>query len=164
MTLRKAFAFRVRNKHSPAKRERKLTIATHPPASFRIVAVLGLLWNLYGVYEYLAAVGIFGAADPAAGADTAADLTPIWVTAAFSIAVFAGALGALLLLLLKRWATPLLVLSLVAVLVWDVWVFFLAGAADVSEEAGYVVPILVTVVAVLLVWVANTGAKRGWLR
>lgn len=139
------------------------TVAVNPPAWFRIVAVLALVWNLYGVYEYLAAVGIFGGAEPAGAADTAADLTPVWVTAAFSIAVFAGALGALALLLLKRWAMPLLVLSLVAVLAWDVWVFFLAGA-PAAGNADYLVPLLVTLVAVLLVWLASHGTKRGWLR
>lgn len=138
------------------------TIATDPPASFRIVAVLGLLWNLFGVFMYLTQVGLLGGDAPET--QTGADLTPVWVTAAFSIAVFAGALGSLGLVLLKRWATPLLIVSLIAVLVWDAWVFFLADGVQAAEGAGFLMPILVTLVAVLLVWMGNSGAKRGWLR
>lgn len=138
-------------------------IGGRPPAWFRPVAVLALLWNLYGVFMYLVQVGLMGAGEPPAE-PTPADATPLWVTAAFSIAVFAGALGALGLLLLKRWAGPLLILSLLAVLAWDVWVFLISDAAAETEGAPALVPIVVTVIAILLVWMASVGSKRGWLR
>jgi hypothetical protein len=128
--------------------------ASAAPAWFRIVAVLALLWNLYGVYEYLGSVGVVSSPSGDMGP------MPSWLVGAFAIAVFAGALGSLGLLLLKRWATWLLVISFVAVLAQDLWVFALrpGGAPD------KVLPLVITLVAALLVWLAMTGAKRGWLR
>lgn len=125
------------------------------PAWFRIAAVLALLWNLYGVYEYLGSVGIVGARS-----GEGMGPMPSWLVGAFAISVFAGALGSLGLLLLKRWATWLLIISFVAVLAQDLWAFVLrpGGAPD------KVLPLVITLVAALLVWLALTGAKRGWLR
>ena len=126
------------------------------PAWFRIVAVLALLWNLFGVYQYLATVGVVG------GAMDGEQMGPMpsWLVGAFAISVFAGALGSLGLLLLKRWSLWLLVVSFVGVLAQDLYVFVLrpGGAPD------KVLPLVITAVAALLVWLAMTGTKRGWLR
>lgn len=141
------------------------SVIGRPPAWFRVAAVLGLVWTLFGVFMYLVQVGIFGDVMPMTPEEQSlADLTPVWVTAAFAIAVFAGALGALGLVLLKSWARLLLILSLVAVLVQEVWVLFLSGAADVHGASAIVLPILVIAIAALLVWMAHLGVKRGWLR
>lgn len=127
------------------------------PAWFRIVAALAVLWNLIGIWSYLGSVG---AVPPMGGGDMSeADTMPAWATAAYAISVFAGALGSLGLLLLKRWASALLILSLVGILALDVWAFALrpGGTPDV------VMPIVVTVIGILLVWLASTASKRGWL-
>ena len=130
--------------------------ASPAPAWVRIVAGLGLLWNLFGAYAYLQTVGALDGADPAM-ADQA---MPSWVTAAFAIAVFGGALGALGLLMLKRWSTWLLLISLLAVLAQDLWAYVLRA----GESAGSpVLPILVNLVAILLVWVAYSADRKGWL-
>ena len=52
---------------------------------------------------------------------------PAWVTGAFAIAVFGGALGCVGLLMLKRWSTWLLLISLLAVLAQDLWAFRAEG-------------------------------------
>lgn len=41
---------------------------------------------------------------------------PAWVIAAFAIAVWGGALGCLALLLRKKWAMPILLVSLIGIL------------------------------------------------
>jgi hypothetical protein len=87
------------------------------PAWLRIAAVLGLLWNLFGVYAYLQTVGVLPGADPA----MTNEAMPAWVTGGFAVAVFGGALGSLALLLLKRWSKLLLLLSFIGILVGDVW-------------------------------------------
>ncbi len=126
------------------------------PAWLRIVALLALLWNLFGVYAYLQTVGALPGGDPAMSAAT----KPTWVTAAFAVSVFAGALGSLGLLLLKRWAKLLLLLSLLCVLAQDVWAFVLSESAP---DKGPILPIAVNLVAILLVWLAYTADRRGWL-
>ncbi|HYJ52059.1 MAG TPA: hypothetical protein VEW04_02715 [Allosphingosinicella sp.] len=134
------------------------TIGAPAPSWLRIVAILGFLWNLFGVYNYLMAVGVVGGADEAAVA-----AMPAWVTGAFAIAVFAGALGCLGLAMLKRWSKLLLLVSLLGVLAMDLWMFVLSGLGSTMAGAEMGVTIAVLVVAVLLAWLAHDAAKKGWL-
>lgn len=131
-------------------------VGASPPAWLRIIAALGLLWNLFGVYAYLLTVGVLDGGDPSMSAAA----MPGWVTGAFAIAVFGGALGCLALLLLKRLSTWLLLISFLAVLAQDLWAFVLrtGGAAE-----NPILPLLVNLVAILLVWLAYSADKKGWL-
>lgn len=140
-------------------------IGANAPGWFRLLAVLGLAWNGFGVYMYLMKVGMFG--DPLAGLDQAhrdlAATVPSWVTAAFAIAVFAGLIGTLLLVMLKRLAKPLLILSLLAVLVQSVWIVAMSNARAVEGNMALMMPGLITIVAIFLVWLAMLGDRKGWL-
>jgi hypothetical protein len=133
-------------------------IGTPAPAWLRIVAALGLLWNLYGIYMYLMTVGVVAGADAAA-----AGAMPAWVTGAFAIAVFGGALGCIGLLMLKRWSKLLLLLSLLAVLAMDLWMFVLSGMGGTIPAAEMAVTACVVLVAILLAWLAYSADKKGWL-
>lgn len=138
------------------------TEARKVPAWFRGLAALGLIWNLFGVAMYLQSVGVFG--DPLTGLSTKerafAEAVPGWATGAFAIGTIAGLLGSTGLLLGKRWAWPMLLLSLVALVVLEGWVVFLSGALEVH---GIAVPIAVTAGAALLAWMAHKGRECGWL-
>jgi hypothetical protein len=140
-------------------------IGARAPGWFRLLAVLGLAWNGFGVYMYLSKVGMFG--DPLAGLDLAhrdlAATVPSWVTAAFAVAVFAGLIGTLLLVMLKRLAKPVLVLSLLAVLVQCGWIVGMSNARAVEGNMALMMPGLITIVALLLVWLAMVGDRKGWL-
>jgi hypothetical protein len=135
------------------------------PLWFRLLAVLGVAWNAIGVFMYLQKMGMLG--DPLVGVSEAqralAQSAPAWVTGAFAVAVFAGLLGTLALVVLKRWATMLLILSLVGVLVQMGWIVGISNAVAVEGSQAILMPVVITVIAVLLVWLANIGAKRGWL-
>jgi hypothetical protein len=140
-------------------------IGARAPGWFRLLAVLGLAWNGFGVYMYLSKVGMFG--DPLAGLDQAhrdlAATVPSWVTAAFAVAVFAGFIGTLLLVMLKRLAKPMLVLSLLAVLVQCGWIVGMSNARAVEGNMALMMPGLIVVVSLLLVWLAMVGDRKGWL-
>ena len=140
-------------------------IGAKVPVWFRLLALLGLLWNAFGVYMYLKSVGMFG--NPLAGLDPAhaalARTVPAWVTGTFAVAVFAGLLGSLLMVAGKRLACPLLVLSLVAVIVQTVWIVFMSNARAVEGMMALIMPGAITLVALLLVLVAARGAEKGWL-
>jgi hypothetical protein len=131
-------------------------IGTPAPAWLRIVAALGLIWNLFGVYAYLQTVGVLSGADPSMSSNA----MPPWVTGTFAVAVFAGALGCVGLLMLKRWSKWLLLLSLLAVLLQDLWAFVLRTSGPAENP---VLPILVNLIAILLVWLAFMADKKGWL-
>jgi hypothetical protein len=133
-------------------------IGARVPGWLRIVAGLGLLWNLFGVYNYLMTVGVVGGANAAA-----AGAMPAWVTGAFAVAVFGGALGCLGLLMLKSWSKLLLLVSLLGVLAMDLWMFMLSGLGSTMAGAEMGVTVAVVVVAVFLVWLAYSADKKGWL-
>ena len=91
------------------------------PASFRLVAVLGLLWNLFGCYDYLmsklAPESYF--ASMGMNAESAAYMAalPAWLTAFWALGVWGSLLGSLLLLARSRQAAPAFALSLVGLAV-----------------------------------------------
>lgn len=135
-----------------------------PPAWFRVVAVIAVLWNLMGVWQYLSYVGVV----PLMREMTPEEASliggaPTWYTAAFATAVFAGLAGAIGLLMAKAWSRPVLVVSLVAMIVQFAWWTVLSGAAEMLGASVYVAPVVVILVGVLLVWLADNGIKRGWL-
>jgi hypothetical protein len=134
-----------------------------PSAWFRIAAVLALLWNAFGLTMYLSAAGMFG--DPMAGLDeaerVAAAAIPGWIMLAFALGTFAGFAGSIGLVLARRWAVSMLVLSAVALLVLEGWVVFVSGDLELH---GLVIPLSVSIVAILLVLMAAMARKRGWLR
>ena len=133
-------------------------IGGRAPGWLRIIAGLGLLWNLLGVYNYLMAVGMVGGANAAA-----AGAMPGWVTGAFAIAVFGGAIGCLGLLMLKNWSKLLLAVSLLGVLAMDLWMFALSGLGGTMAGAELGVTVCVALVAVVLVWLAYSADGKGWL-
>jgi hypothetical protein len=134
------------------------TIGAPAPSWLRIVAALGLVWNLFGIYQYLTTVGIVAGADEAAVA-----AMPAWVTGAFAVAVFGGALGCLGLAMLRRWSKLLLLVSLLGVLAMNLWMFVLSGLGSTMAGAELGVTIAVVVVAILLVWLAHDADRKGWL-
>jgi hypothetical protein len=161
-----ALALLEAREHTPPSKIRGEAMDTASPTLaptwFKYVAVLGILWNAFGVVMYLSSVGVFG--DPTIGMDeaerTAALSIPHGITAAFAIGTFAGLIGSIGLLFRKAWAGPVLIVSLVALLVLEGWIVFLSGAL---EHFGLAVPIMVTVGAIILAWLATHARRRGWL-
>jgi hypothetical protein len=133
-----------------------------PPSWFRIVALLAVIWNAFGVVMYLSSVGMFG--DPMTGLDegqrAAASSIPAWITGAFAIGTFAGLIGSIGLLLRKRWAPPMLIVSLLGLLTLESWIMFFSGHL---EAFGLAVPIMVSIGAILLAWLATHARQRRWL-
>jgi hypothetical protein len=88
---------------------------------------------------------------------------PTWAVAATAFAVWGGALGSLGLILRKRWATAVLVVSLLGVVVQDLGLFVLT---DAGAQAGATVAVLqglVLLVAVGLVLLARRARAEGWI-
>lgn len=135
------------------------------PRWFRPVAVVALVWNLLGCAAYLADVRIsperLGKMTPAQQALYAS--RPSWAVAATATAVWFGAAGCLGLVLRKKWAASLLVVSLVGVVAQDVWLFVTSDVAGGAGAVAFVMQGLVLVVSVSLVILARRSAAAGWL-
>jgi hypothetical protein len=134
-----------------------------PPAWFRILALIAVLWNAFGAFQYLSAVGMFG--DPTVNLTdaerAAAEAIPPLVMGAFALGVFSGLAGSLGLLFRKRWAVPMLFLSLLSLAVLEGYIVFLSGALEAF--GGAALPITIVAVAALLAWLAYHARQRGWL-
>jgi len=126
-----------------------------PPKSFLIIGILSLLWNLIGVLFYLISAympdEVFQAL-PEIQQDFILS-TPAWATAAFAIAVFGGTLGSIGLLIKKKWAVLLFVLSLLGILSNYIYSYAMSTGYEVAGGAtGMIMPVLVTVIGIFLVY------------
>jgi hypothetical protein len=90
--------------------------------------------------------------------------TPVWVWAAYGVAVVAGTLASIALLVRRRLAVTLFWISLAAVIVQFAWTAFLSGAMETMGMAALGLPVFIVVAAALLVWFSGRAAARGWLR
>lgn len=139
--------------------------AIKPPLWFWIVSVLGLLWNLIGVFMFYTQLTLtpeaVAALPPEQQRINAA--MPSWVYAFFGIAVIAGALGSLGLLLRKRWAVPLLLVSLLGVAAQMASAYVTTPVWALTGAAGAVFPVILFVVCLLLWRFARKAAARGWI-
>ncbi len=130
-----------------------------PPIWFWIVSVIGLVWNGMGVNAYLQQAyntESFRAMYPPEQLELVAN-QPSWLTAAFAIAVFGGALGCVALLLRKKWAATLLSISLLAVIIQMGYLLF-------SDQAtNMVMTIMIIVFAIFLVWFSRKSAANAWI-
>jgi hypothetical protein len=133
---------------------------------WRVWAGLALLWNLLGCAAFISDLRLTAAdiaALPAAQQALYA-ARPAWAVAATATAVFGGAAGCAGLLLARRWAVPLLALSLLGIVAQDIGLFVLAGGAAVAAPAVWALQGLVLLVGIALLVLARRAAARGVLR
>lgn len=136
---------------------------TKPPIWFWIVAVIALIWNAMGVFAYLgralATDEMIAAMPKEAQAEFLVEY-PAWYTAAFALAVFCGALGALSLLIKKKWAHILFITSALGAIVQHIYLF-------INVEMGLVqlvMPILIILVCIFLVYFSKNAITKGWIK
>lgn len=135
------------------------------PGWFWIVAVLALLWNLVGLFMFwqnLMMTPEALAALPAEQQQIHAAM-PQWVYAFFGIAVIAGVLGSIALLLKKRSARPLLLVSLLAVVVQMASAYAVTPVWSLTGAAGAVFPLALIVIALLFWLFARMVVRRSWI-
>ena len=138
--------------------------APRPVAGWYLpAAVASLLFMALGCIMYLMHV----LADPAAmplDQRAAYEAEPMWVTAAFAISVWVGVAGALMLLMRKKLAEPLLMVSLAAVLVWLAGLLVVTGLRENMSANDLLVAIVVTALTWTIFWFARHSRQRGWLQ
>lgn len=136
-----------------------------PPAWFWIVSILALLWNLAGVMAYIGQA-YMSAEDLAALSEaerTLFETQPAWVTGAFAIAVWGGALGCIFLLFRKRWAKTVFVISLIGIIAQMGYNFFMSNNFEVYGPGAMIMPIMVLLVGVGLIIFSNKAIANQWL-
>ena len=132
---------------------------------FKLVATAILVWNLIGCLAFAMQARMDLAAlartDPVSAQAFAA--MPAWVWAAYGLAVGAGTLGALALLLRRRVAVPLFVLSVAGELAQFGWTFLGFGLIARKGAGTVVFPLVIVAITLASLAYARRRALRGEL-
>ncbi len=142
-----------------------MTTTTKPATWFWVVSAIALVWNLMGVMAYIAQVTMSPEALQTLPENERIlmESVPMWVTSAFAIAVWGSTLGSILLLLRKKIATPVLILSFVGILVQMYYNLFMSKSMEVYGPGGLAMPIMVLLFGAFLIWFSRKSTGNGWI-
>jgi hypothetical protein len=136
------------------------------PLSARIFAIAGLLWSLFGAFQFALQTFIPGAGLHATGMTTEQAALyaglPVWMAVVFAIGTLGGTLGCALLIARRKTSVTVLAVSLVAyVMLWT-------GDALLGVFAAFGTPQVLVLSSVVLIaagllWLARWLDQRGVL-
>jgi len=137
-----------------------------PPIWFWIVSAVALLWNGMGVNAYLQQSYDTESHRAQYNTDQLEIIAnqPSWYTAVFALAVFGGLLGCLALLLRKKWARPLFLISLIAVIGQMYYNLIVIKSYEMFGPFETTMTIMILLAAVLLLMLSRKGIAKGWLK
>lgn len=142
-------------------------LAGRTPWHLWLVGGLALLWNGFGVFDFVASLTqgdpylqSMGMTDPQIAYFNA---MPAWVYAAWALGVISAAAGAVLLLMRRRWAVHAFALSLVGLVLSALYTLVLSDGAEVMAST-MPMQIVVWAGALFFAGYAWLMAKRGVLR
>ena len=127
--------------------------------SFWVISAVGLIFNLMGCMNFVSQMNTDMVASMPEAYRALVESRPSWATGAFAIAVFGGALGAILLLLRMSAAYYVFVASLVGTV---------AAQIPLVEMADFPVGALIgglsqLFAAIFLIWYSKYAKRRGWV-
>jgi len=137
-----------------------------PPVWFRVIAVVALLWFLMDISMFFMRVlmtedGIN--AMPANQQHLYRNM-PLWVNIVFAGEAFGGALGAVALLVRKKWALPVFVVSILGVASQTFHIWIGSDAIAVMGAFAVVAPLIAILIGVAMIVLTKSAIAKGWLR
>ena len=143
-----------------------MNTTTKPNTAFWIIAVFALLWNLIGVYlwlyEYFLMTDEVRATLPQEQVEIMAS-APIWSMYVYGLAVIAGLLASVFLLMRKKLAVAVFLLSLIAVLILQLYWIFAMGSIEKLGPQSLFMPLIVIALAIFEYFYSTGAARNGWL-
>ena len=135
------------------------------PKHVWIVGVLSLLWNLVGAASY---VGTQLELDAFMSGYSEEQLAyyygfPAWAVAFWALAVWGGVAGSVLLLLRKRFAEPVFLVSLVSMVINSVYAFGMSNGLEMQGTGGFIFTLVIFAVALALWLYSRAMRARGVL-
>ncbi|MFN5271012.1 MAG: hypothetical protein ACK5DN_12750 [Hyphomonadaceae bacterium] len=133
------------------------------PPWFWAVAVLGIVWNIFGLVQFMGAVTATSASLAAKGMtpeqiDVYLSI-PFWMNFAFGVGVIGGLIGSILMAVKNKGAQPVLLASLVAYVVLYIGDIVHGVFAALGPPQVIVLTVVVAIAAALL-WVARFSDKQ----
>ena len=130
---------------------------------YLIGAIVSMLYMALGCAIYVMHV----TADPAAlplDQRAAYAAEPAWVTALNAVAVWVGLIGAVLLVLKRRLAETLLLVSFIATLLWLAGLLLVPALRNALSTNDVAVAVIVTLITGTIWSFGRHSRQRGWLR
>ena len=133
------------------------------PAWYWLAAVAALLFEGTGALLFANSLTLVPATLPL---DQRAifEATPQWMTIAWAVAIGAGLIGAIGLLLRRRFAEPAQLISLLAVAVQFSGLFLVEQLRELTPEDHLIVPVVILLLSYGIWQLARLAKRRGWLR
>lgn len=135
------------------------------PLHLWIVGVVSLLWNAMGAFDYLM-TQTRNAAYMARFTQDQLEFFygfPIWVESCWAIAIWGSVAGSILLLMRKGLASPVFLVSLVAMVATAFHNYVLADGAELMGSTGLIFSIAIFLISVALWVYARTMWRRNVL-
>ena len=139
---------------------------TNPPKWYWIVSVVALIWMLFGVVAWVADLMMDEAAlaQMSAAQQQLYASRPQWLFIVYAIAIFTGLLGAIGLLMRKRWSVTAFGISLAAIIVQFGYTLTVMDAIGLlSPAAALPFPIAIFAIGLLLLGLSIKAKNAGWL-
>ncbi len=133
--------------------------------SFWLLGIIGLLWNMGGAANYIMQTSSDMVAQMPPSHQAIIQSRPAWATAGFAVGVFIGAIGCLLLLLKRRLAKPVLLISLVGIVLAVVHTIIVAVSGYKFSGGELAMMVLMPFLVGVALWrYSLLCAKKGWLK
>jgi len=136
------------------------------PVWFWIVAVVSLLWYLMDTSAFAMRLSLTDdiiATMPENQQHLYRNM-PVWVNAVFGIEAVGGLLGSLALLVRRKSALPLFVMSILGVIAQTSHIWFNSDAVSTMGAPAIVMPLVAIIIGALMILLTKSANAKGWLR
>ncbi len=144
-----------------------MTTTNKPGKGLMIIGILGLLWNLIGVFFWMAENFMMTEEVKAALPPERLELmesAPSWGVIVYGIATIGGVLACIMLLMRKKLAVVLFLISLLCIIIqMGYGMFFMKWGNVLGPVDAYVMPIIVIIIGLSLYMYSKKAAAKGWL-
>lgn len=144
-----------------------MTTTNKPGKGLMIIGILGLLWNLIGVFFWMAENFMMTDEVKAALPPERLELmesAPSWGVIVYGIATIGGVLACIMLLMRKKLAVVLFLISLLCIVIqMGYGMFFMKWGDVLGPVDAYVMPFIVIIIGVFLYMYSKKAAAKGWL-
>lgn len=134
------------------------------PWHFWAVAVVSLLWNGFGAYDYtmshLQGETYYRQMGMTDAVIAAMNAYPTWMHAVWALGVWGSVVGSILLLLRSRWAFHAFSLSTVGA----AGALIYTAVTPAMQSMGLIMPAIIVAVVLFLVWYSRLMTAKGILR
>jgi hypothetical protein len=136
-----------------------------PTPIYWLISIIALLWNYKGVTAYLGQAYMTDEALKMLQEENQLYFSnlPAWVTAAFAVAVFGGFLGSIGLIIRKKWAYFMYIISFFALVAQHVYNFFIQKYIEIRGSQ-LILPVVTFIVALFLIYFSKQKSQQEILK